>query len=515
MVVSGASAAIVGNAYRLADGMPVSGAAPPASAAETDAPARAAAAPPRGSLVDRFVRGVAGDRARYGWAVALIAAASIVCFPLAGHLAPANLVMVYLLAVAFVAARHGRGPSVLASGLAVAAFDFFFVPPVLTFVVHDTQYLLTFAVMLVIGLLIAELASRVREQADAALRRERRTHTLYTLTRELAPLRDPQEIAATVARRAAEALGGPATVRLGDTSGPDAATRSLPLRGAQGVLGVLTFQTSDADQQELAEALAHQAAAHLERARLAADAERARVAAESERLRSTLLSSVSHDLRTPLGVILGAASTLAEDDGLGAPARRDLARSIADETRALNRRVANLLDMTRVESGSLQLERDWVSVEEVVGAALERLGRLLDNHTIVTEISPETPLVHVDGALLEQVLVNLLENAVKYTPPGSAVRVAADAAPGGVAIELSDDGPGLPPGSEERVFERFHREHRGQGGFGLGLAISRALVEAHGGRIEAGRAHPHGARFRIVLPSAAPPHAGEAEDADG
>jgi len=350
-------------------------------------------------------------RARaYAAAVAAVVVGTLVCRTMAGRFDHANLIMVYLAGVALVALRGGRGPSALAACLSVAAFDFFFVPPHLTFAVADAEFVLTFAIMLAVGLLIATLAVRVREQTEAA--------------------------------------------------------------------------------------------------------DRIRAEAEAERLRHTLLSSVSHDLRTPLAAITGAATALAREGELDAETRRDLLDAIAEESHRLNRLVTNLLDMTRLEAGPLRLNREWLPVEEVVGSALARMEPRLPAARVVTSLPADLPLVPVDAVLVEQLLVNLLENAARYAGPAAHVNVGARAEPGAVLVEIRDDGPGLPPGREERIFEKFHRGSAREHGFGLGLAICRAIVTAHGGRIWAENAAPQGAVFRFTLPVGGEPPA-SAPDAAG
>ncbi|HEX6737098.1 MAG TPA: DUF4118 domain-containing protein, partial [Vicinamibacteria bacterium] len=465
-----------------------------------------------------------------------------------GRFDKSNLIMVYLLGVTFVAARYGRRPSALAALLSVAGFDFFFVPPYLTFAVTDTQYAITFAVMLLVSLLISTLAVRVRAQAEAARRREQRTHALYTLSAELAVARTREDVARVAVRHVWDTLQGPAEVLLprpdrrlvsassegrrglglgddtremavaqwafdhGRSAGlgtdtlPGASAVYVPLRGTGSVLGVLGVQPAEAplplgpEQLDLLETVARQAASSLERAQLAAEAEQARLAVETERMRSALLSSVSHDLRTPLATITGSASTLLQDAPLPTDTRRELAEAIYEEADRLNRLVANLLDMTRLESGSWQPGRDWQSLEELVGTALGRLERSLAGRPVAVSIPNDLPLVPVDGVLIEQVLVNLLENAVKYTEPGSPLSVGAAIEGATVRVEVADEGPGLPPGEEEKVFEKFYRAGSGQRGSGLGLTICRAIVAAHGGRIWALNRQPRGAVFVFTLP---------------
>jgi two-component system, OmpR family, sensor histidine kinase KdpD len=535
----------------------------------------------RGSLLDEIVRGsgevdvyiISGEREsdprrgrapgrrsaarplEYLWSATVVLACTLVCRAMFGRFDRSNLIMVYLLGVAFVASRYGRGPSVAAAVLSVAAFDVFFVPPYLTFAVAETEYLVTFGVMLVVSVLISTLAARVRAQADTARRREQRTRVLYAMSRDLAAARTVAEVARIAGRHVADVFDGetsifvstpdrglvpaseteaPADAReravaqwafdhgqmagLGTDTLPGASAIWVPLRGTQAVLGVLGLRPDLAllplspDQVDVLEALTRQAASGVERAHLAEEAQRSRIAAEAERLRSTLLSSVSHDLRTPLATITGAASSLLQDASLDAAGRRELEAAIYEEAVRLNRLVGNLLDMTRLESGSLRLSRDWHSLEELVGSALARLEPALKGRAVRTRIPEDLPLVPVDGVLVEQALVNLLENAAKYSDASGAIDVTATAKGGEVVVEVADEGPGLPPGDEERVFEKFYRAASTPRGFGLGLPICRAIVTAHGGRIWAERRAPRGTAFRFTLPLVAPPPAVREED---
>ncbi len=493
----------------------------------------------------------------YAWAFATVILSTLLCRTIASHFDTSNLIMIYLLGVAFVATRFGRGPSAVAACLSVAAFDFFFVPPHLTFAVADTQYLVTFAVMLVVAMLVSSLAGRVRDQAEAARRREQRTRLLYETTRELSGLTVPEEISRAACRHVSDVLRGPAALLLPAPDGrlaavgPDPAglgadpqevaaaewvfrherragrgTDTLPgvlalyvaLPGGHGPVGVLGVRPSPGllplapEHVDLLETLARLIAAPLERVQLAAAAERARVEVETERLRNTLLSSVSHDFRTPLAAITGATTSLLGDASLADAARSDLTQTIYEEAERLNRLVANLLDMTRLESGPV-LVRQWHSLEEIVGSAARRLKRVLAGRRLETALPSDLPLVQVDAALIEQLFVNLLDNAIKYTPPGSTVRISARSCGQDVAVEVADDGPGLPPGDEQRVFEKFFRKSGSRSGFGLGLAICRAVVDAHGGRLWAETREPSGAAFCFSLPRGGEPPA-PPEDAD-
>jgi two-component system sensor histidine kinase KdpD len=478
----------------------------------------------------------AGD---YGWAaLAVLACSAVATLLFHGRFDKANLIMVYLAGVATVATRIGPRPALFASVLSVFVFNLFFVPPHGRLSGTESEYLVTLAVMMAVAILISTLAARVRQHADAALAREVRTRALYATSRELAALTVPGDIAEAGARRIGELAHGEAAVLLADGDGlkatdekgralleepgekaaaeravaraqplgrgtedmPGAAHVFVPLLGSPAPLGVVAVRTSVLELG-LLETAARLVAGPLERARLTRAAEDARLQAERERLRGTLLRSVSHDLRTPLAAITGASSTLLTGAPMSDGARAELQRTILEESQRLDRLIGNLLEMTRLESGEIDLRRDWHSLEELVGGALARLDHLLAGHRVETCLDPRLPLVHVDAVLVEQLVQNLLENAAKYTPRGSTIRVAARAAGDEVEIEVRDDGPGLPPGSEERVFDKFHRERTaGRSGFGLGLAICRAIVAAHGGRIAARNLAPHGVSFVAALP---------------
>jgi two-component system, OmpR family, sensor histidine kinase KdpD len=489
--------------------------------------------------------------------VALCTAVAWVMFP---YFDLSNLIMVYLLGVVGVAATSGRGASIAASVLSVAAFDFFFVPPYLTFAVADTQHILTFGIMLVVALVISQLTVRIRWQAEAARQRERRTAALYALSRELAVTRGVPNILEAAARHIGEVFRSQIVVLLPDGSGqlavqtdlparyemstselgvgqwvyahqqmaglgtatlPEAKALYMPLSTSGGTLGVLGVRPENRHSLDAPEHLhqletfANQTALALERARLADQAQQAQVRAESERLRSSLLSSVSHDLRTPLASITGAASSLLEaNTPLDASTHRELLETIQEESERLSRLVNNLLQMTRLESGALQLRRDWHPLEEVVGAALERLKRPLTGRPVMTRVPEDLPPVPIDDVLIEQVLINLLDNAAKYTPVGSPIEVAAWADEGGVMVEVADRGPGLAAGEEGHVFEKFYRGRPAKaGGAGLGLAICRGFIEAHGGRIWAENRPEGGATFRFTIPLVGTPPRLESADA--
>jgi two-component system, OmpR family, sensor histidine kinase KdpD len=488
----------------------------------------------------------------YAWAAAATAFCTVAGLWMSPQFELTNIAMVYLLAVALTSARFGRGPAVAASVLAVASFDFFFVPPQLTFAVSDVQYLLTFAIMLAVALLIANLNANVRLQANVAGHRERRTALLYAMTRELAGTRGQEPMARVAVRHVGEVFDSQVVVLLPDTSGrnegrlhypqgeslpaslrgadlavaqwvqdhgqpagfgtdtlPASQAVYLPLKGSQATLGVLGVLPANPrrvllpEQFHLLETFAGQIAIALERADLAEQAQRSQVQAETEGLRNALLASISHDLRTPLAVIAGASSSLVErGERLKPEERKALAQSVYEQSRQMGELVGNVLEMTRLEAGAIALNRDWHAIGEIVGSVLRRMDERLGGRPVEVDLPLELPLVRVDAALIEQVLVNLLENATKYTPAETRIALRADRREDALVISVEDSGPGLPPGDPERLFAKFHRgaTESSVGGVGLGLAICRAIVHLHGGKIWAERRAEGGSAFRFTLP---------------
>jgi two-component system, OmpR family, sensor histidine kinase KdpD len=492
----------------------------------------------------------------YAYALLVVLAASVVCLVLRPHLATIDVAMLLLLAVVLVAARYRRGPALVASALSIAVFDFVFVPPYYTFDVHDTAYFLTFVVMLVVAVIMSGLTARIREEADASQEREQRTAALYALDRELASAGNPEELLAIATRHLGQAAGGTAHILLVDRDVPvpelprwpptvtfespsvrvaaawafehgeaagwgmprcaEAEALAAPLRTGSGMLGVVVIDPGDSNR-DLAEAdrdtilaLTALTAASLERAVLAERSEKSRKEVEGEKLRTALLSSLSHDLRTPLGSIEGAASSLLQADGaLPDDVRRELVEAILDESRRMTSLVTNLLDMIRVETGALVVHKEWQPLEEALGVALLRLDQRLKGHPVTTRLPSDLPLVPIDGLLIEQVFINLLENAARYTPPGTPVSIRAWPEGGAVVVEVADRGPGIPAGQEEAIFGRFYRaptsETEGGAGSGLGLTICRGIIAAHGGRIWGDSPPAGGAAFRFILPLEGPP----------
>jgi len=505
-----------------------------------------------------------------------------------------NLVMLYLLGVIFTAVKLGRGPGVVLSFLSVAAFDFFFVPPRMSLSVSDTQYLLTFFGMLLTSLVISHLTSSLRREASVARRREQRTGAMYEMARELAAALTTEQIVGIGSRHVSEVFGARVALLLPDSADqvkqkiedpdaaitlegeqldldvgqwvydqqkpaghgtdtlPAAAALYLPLKAPMRTRGVLAVVVRDErelnvpEQRRMFDAFAAQIALALERVHYVDIARDALVNMESERLRNSLLSAISHDLRTPLTTIVGFSSMLAQtrhaqarargdaqgDAGAQSPApsgsqpvtlsaaqRSDeLVDAIHEEALRMTGIVTNLLDMARLQAGSLQLNQQWTLLEETVGAALRACKRVLAGHPVQVTLAADLPLLHLDAVLMERLFSNLFENAAKYTAAGTSLtigaqRIDADGAPF-VRVSVDDDGPGLPAGMEARVFEKFTRGEKesAKPGIGLGLAICRAIVDAHGGAIGAvnrvaadGRVE--GARFWFTLPVRTPPDA--------
>jgi two-component system sensor histidine kinase KdpD len=465
-------------------------------------------------------------------------------------LAEANIVMVFLAGVAYVAARFGRGPAVFASIAGVLVFDFFLVPPYLTFAVSDTQYVITFAVMLAIGLVISELTARLKDRLRSSQQLERRTAALFGLTKQLSELVGVEFLVRTAGQRLGELFAAEVAIYLREADGrvalrcgeatsvarepinhvvaqwvaehsqiagpgtdtlPNATALFVPMIGSQHTVGALGLKPAEIDrclvpeQRRLLETCASLIALAIERDQSVLEAHEAQLEARTEQFRSSLLNSVSHDLRTPLAAIAGASTGLLESEGAqDEKMRKELLHSIAEESHRLSRLVDNLLDMTRLESGAVKLNLQWHVLEELVGSALGRLRRELQRHKVQTDISHELPLIHVDGLLLEQVLVNLLDNAVRYTPPGSTIEIAARKSADAVEVRVADNGPGLPPGSEVKVFDKFFRAASAapdaRRGVGLGLSICRSIVQAHGGQISAYNRAGGGAEFVVLLP---------------
>lgn len=481
---------------------------------------------------------------RYGTALCACAATTAIASPLSRFFDLANIVMLFLLTVMLVALRLGRGPATLAAFASVALFDFFFVPPTLSFTVHDAQYLLTFAVMLVVALVTGGLTASLQQQAQRASLREARTAALYGMARELAGVLTLAQASDIVGRFVAEAIGGSAAIFAPDEHGAlravDATPRDIaakfdapilelvmrdgeyaqldfqayfPLRASARLRGVLavSFDAAQAvslhEQHDLLKAVASLSAIVLERLHYIEVAQQSQLQAQTERLRSSILSALSHDIRTPLTALSGLAESLgASRPGLSVR-DRDTAEAIRDQARRLNGLVTNLLNMARLNAGEVKLKREWQPLEEVVGSSLKLLAPHLSGHPVHVDLPPDLPLLEFDAVLIERVLCNLIENAVKYTPAGSAIEIGARDVSQSVEISVRDHGPGIDPAQQQRVFEMFVRGEKesARPGVGLGLAISRAIVECHGGTLAVANEPDGGARFTFSLPKGEPP----------
>ena len=493
----------------------------------------------------------AGSARRYSLAAAVCAVATALSWPLQWHLDTANIVMVYLLCVVAVALRLGRGPAVLASLLSVGLLDFFFVLPRMSFAVSDVQYLVTFGVMLAVGLVIGQLTAGLRYQVEVAGERERRARRLFEMTRELAGTLQTEQVLQLAEHSLGNEVQGLALVyfldaqdrlqpslreaALASADRPDPGTARwafdhgepaglftdtlpgspwfyLPLKAPMRVRGVLALRPGSArsvmlpELREQLDTYARIIGQALERLHYVEVAQGAMVGMESERLRSSLLSALSHDLRTPLAAVYGLAEMLAAMPDLPEPAH-DMATSLCQQAQRINAMVGNLLDMARLQSGSVQPRLQWLPVDEVVGSALQALHGALARHLVRTDLPASLPLVQVDAVLIERVLCNLLENAAKYTPAGSTITVEARVQGRELVLCVRDNGPGLPAGSAEVLFEKFTRGERESSipGVGLGLAICRAIMAAHQGRIWAERPASGGAAFCLGLPLGTPP----------
>lgn len=483
----------------------------------------------------------------YPLALVPVATATLVSWLLRDVFGIAEHAMIYLLAVLLAASRSARGPSLLAAVASVLALDFFFVNPVFTFSVTDARHILTFAVMLVAGLLLGNRTVLIREQAEAAAERERRTATLYGLSRAFADEEDPMAVAKIAAEHLRDLLRAETAVylpadgglaRAASTSGfelteeretvvarwvhdngrpaghgtdtlPSSQALYLPLVGARGTLGVIAIALGrDAEAlspsvRQLLETFVAQAALAIERVTLRHEADRAGRVVETERLRTDLLSSVSHDLRTPLSSIAGAAGVLLAEEGrIGPSERRELLETVQQESHRLSDLVTNLLDLTRLDSGAVKPAKEWCPVDELVHSAVGRLRERLRGRRLEVELPEQVLQVQADPVLIEQALVHLLENAAKYAPEDSPIEIRARGGAGEATIEVSDRGPGIPPGEEQRIFDKFVRLPDGARtqGSGLGLTVCRAIVRAHDGRITVENRLGGGATFRIVLP---------------
>jgi two-component system sensor histidine kinase KdpD len=483
---------------------------------------------------------------RYVWGVTLVAAATAICALVAPYISPTNLVVIYLLSTVLSAIFLGRGPAILTSFLSVAAFDFFFVPPQLTLAVTDTEYILTFFGLLAVSLVISYLTAQVREQADTAQRREAQTAALYELGHDLTATVGLEAVAKTIISHISQTLSREVAIFLpegdqlkvyaasqglvvaenelavatwtfehGQLAGrgtdtlPDASMHYQPLKTTRGVIGVLGVKPASPnsymspDQRRILDAFVNQVALAIEGARLAEQARQTELLEATEKLQTALLNSISHDLRTPLVSITGALSSLEEGSpALDEEVRRSLIETAREEAERLNRLVGNLLDITRLETGGMHLHREACDVQELIGSSLEQIGSPLKNRQVKVDIPAKLPLVSVDFVLFSRVLVNVIDNALKYSPPEKPIEIKARTSNHNLEISIADQGEGIPVEDFERIFDKFYRVQRPDNvsGTGLGLSICKGIVEAHGGNIRAENRRGGGAIFTVQLP---------------
>lgn len=481
-----------------------------------------------------------------GIAVPLVLTA--VDWPFRAILTPSNILMFYLLGVFFVAIRFGFWPSVFASLTNAAAFAFFFAPPIFSLAIAEPENLAGLAVTMLVGVVTSNLAENVRHQAQVAEHRERRASALYQLLKELAEARLQSEIIEIGVRHIHAQFGGHNTLLFPDLNGnlsypdqppmsislqaadlgvahwvfnhghiagkgtetfADEAALYVPLNGSTGILGVLVLDPINLrridlpEQHQLLDTFVSQIVQTLEKAHWAEQAKEATLKMQSETLRNSLLSSISHDLRTPLATIVGAASTLESDEArLSDVTRRKLVHAINEEAQRMSDLTIKILEMARLEAGEVQLNRQWYEPEEIVGSALRILDKKLKNRQVNLQMQNCQALIHVDAVLLQQVIVNLLDNADKYSPAGLPIDISVETTPLGLSIAVADRGPGIANELQQQIFDKFFQIHAesAQSGVGLGLSICRAIVEAHGGEILVTNRSESGSVFQLHLP---------------
>jgi two-component system sensor histidine kinase KdpD len=488
---------------------------------------------------------------RYLLGVALVVLSTLLGLAMRPHFSSTTIIMIYLLSVVVSAIYLGLGPSILVSILGVIAFDFFIIVPYLSFDVAETEYVFTFIVLLVIGIVVSYLTSRVRRQSRVARHRESETATLYALSRNLTTTMELEATVQSIISSARETFGRDAVIFLPDAQNketlkphaespnliidknevaaavwsfqhqktvgqgtdtlPNAKALYLPLNTARGAVGVMALWVSDAarqltiEQTRLSEAFADLAAVAIERTQLAEEARNAQILEAMERMQTALLNSISHDLRTPLVSIIGVLSSLQEKGmGLDDAARTNLIQVASEEAERLNHLITNLLDVSRIEAGAIRISRQPSDVQEIIGVALEQLNSRSGSRPIKIDMPAELPFVSVDFGLIVQALVNILDNAFKYSPSDSPIEISGRQVAQQVEIEVADRGIGIPPEDLQRVFDKFYRVHRPDNvtGTGLGLSISKGIVEAHGGRIVAENRPGGGTIIRLTLPVA-------------
>lgn len=482
----------------------------------------------------------------YAWGIGTPLLCTLIDWPLRHWLGPASILMTYLLGVFLVASLYGRGASIAASLLSAPLFAFYFAKPIFSFAIHDLENIVGLAGMIVVANVTGSLLENVRHQAELAGQRENRANALYRFSRDLSDAQDNDAVA-RIAEEHIRSEFGVASILLNADTNHSLQIRSsllLPvplkdidlaeaqrtfenrkitqenhivyysLKGSRAWQGLLMMQATqpfpwqDSERAAFLDTFCHLIAQTLERIQLAAQAKEATLQAETEALRNALLSSISHDLRTPLTRIIGAANALIENDAeFASSERQEFNHIVLDEAQRMSELTSKLLDMARLSSGEIILHRDWNAIEEIVGSALNRLDKHLKDRPVRTLLTDSLPLLWIDAVLIEQVLVNLIENAIKYSPPGSPIDICGQVQEGYCRLTVADYGPGIAQGQETQIFEKFYRgvTESDQSGVGLGLALCKAIIEAHDGIIHASNRAGKGAEFVMTLPLREPP----------
>ncbi|WP_153110395.1 DUF4118 domain-containing protein [Propionivibrio limicola] len=490
--------------------------------------------------------GLAGWQ-RYLLTILACAAMALVATPLRDVLDLANIVMLFLLTVLLVAVTLGLRAALLAAFLSVGLFDFFFVPPRFSFVVNDGQYLVTFAVMLAVAIITGRLTAGLRQKADESATEAARAQALYEMARDLTGALTIEQVVDSTSHFLANVLDARAALLFADSAGrmqtagasvgvePRLATIAfeqgrpvdcqplaagyavlyLPLKAPMRVRGVIAVAPADStlateallDQRQRLEAMASLVAIAIERLHYVEVAQRTQVQMVAERLRSSILSAVSHDLRTPLTALVGLADSLTVSKPPLSSAARETAEAIREQSEQLCSLVGNLLDMARLHAGEVTLRKEWQPIEEVIGSSIKLLGRALAEHPVKVTLAPGLPLIEFDSVLIERVFCNLLENAAKYSPPGAGIEIRVQVEEGRARVDVIDGGPGFPVRDGAPLFEMFVRgaAESTTPGVGLGLAICRAIIEAHAGAIAASNLPQGGGCLTFFLPLGTPP----------
>lgn len=486
----------------------------------------------------------------YMWGIAVPFICTLMDWPLRHVLGPASILMTYLLGVFLVASRYGRGASIIASLLSAPVFAFYFAHPIFSFAINDLENIIGLGVMIVVANVTSNFLERVQLQAEISKQRENRANALYRLSQALSDAQNQQAVARIAVSHIYDYFGALSVLLFPDqafrlqypsdmplehslrginpkiaqqtyqqhmtkqTSEPTCSITYYPLERSQTIQGVLAIKSpadSDSASPELItffDTFLNLISQTLERLSLTEQANNANLQAETESLRNALLSAISHDLRTPLTRIIGAGTALVENNAdFSVEEKLDLNRVILDEAQRMSDLTSKILDMARLTAGKIILHQEWNALEEIVGSALNRLEKNIGTRPIRTLLPDHLPLLWIDAVLIEQVLTNLIENAIKYTPAGSPIDISAELLVSKLTITVSDYGRGIPQGMEAKVFDKFYRleSESHQGGVGLGLTLCRTIIEAHGGTIHAANQYGKGASFIINLPIHEPP----------